>query len=164
MVRWKVFRRAAGCACLLLVAVAGTARADDTAVTIDGFSYTPPSVTVQVGDSVTWTNNHDVGHTVTYRDASMRKLLLPPGGGTGTSTFATPGTYPYFCDPHPWMSATVIVEEAGAAPTQPVTATLPVQGNGSGGDATFLVALGLLGGAVLATDAALRRRAGQRRV
>lgn len=65
---------------------------------------------VPVGSTVTW-YNRDPGqiHTVTAVDQSFDSSFMR----TGTSfsyTFETPGEYEYFCTPHQWMRAKVIVE------------------------------------------------------
>lgn len=78
-------------------------------VTIDNFIFGPTTLTVAPGTTVTWTNQDDTLHTVT----SVTKLFASPGLNSGESfsyTFATPGTYPYFCALHPHMTATVIVK------------------------------------------------------
>lgn len=82
-------------------------------VTIDGFAYGPESVTVKVGDTVTWTNKDSVDHTVTADTASSD---APASGSiakdeTYSFTFTKAGTYAYHCEPHPEMKATVVVEE-----------------------------------------------------
>jgi plastocyanin len=51
-------------AAALLLLPLGAAAADE-AVSISGFAFHPPSVTVNVGDTVTWTNNDTVAHTAT---------------------------------------------------------------------------------------------------
>jgi plastocyanin len=88
-------------------AAAGAAGAD--AVTIRDFSFTPADLTVSVGDTVTWTNDDDFAHTVTSRDGLFDSGDLA-GGQTFQFTFTEPGTYPYVCNIHPNMTATVTVE------------------------------------------------------
>ena len=89
---------------------------------------------VAVGDQVTWIASSSTGepHTVTsgaplaiddrFADHPAPGLLLP--GDTFTTTFPTPGTYPYFCEIHPdEMRGTVIVV-AAAIPTPTAHATV----------------------------------------
>src|SRR5437867_7748284 len=55
---------------MLAVAFIGAAAASTAAngaVSIRNFAFSPGSVTVNVGDSVTWTNNDSFGHTVTSK-------------------------------------------------------------------------------------------------
>ena len=62
-----------------------------------------------VGTTVTWVNDDAVIHTVTDVDGQFDSGFL--GSGEGFSfTFTEPGEYEYFCQPHPWMRARVIVE------------------------------------------------------
>jgi plastocyanin len=88
-------------------AAAGSAGA--TAVTISDFSFTPADLTVSVGDTVTWTNDDDFAHTVTSSDGLFDSGDLA-GGQTFEFTFTEPGRYPYVCNIHPNMTATVTVE------------------------------------------------------
>ncbi len=87
------------------------AAADATAeVTIDNFTFTPAEITVAAGSRVTWVNRDDIPHTVTSAD-DPRLIKSPPldTGDTFAFTFATPGTYRYFCSLHAHMQGTVVV-------------------------------------------------------
>lgn len=98
-------------------------------------AFAPETITVAVGDTVTWDNASGEQHTVTAEGDS-----LPDGAdyfasgeasseedanddlsasfvGPGESyshTFETPGTYRYYCIPHQeaGMAGTVVVEES----------------------------------------------------
>ena len=91
--------------------IAGTAVAADGDVTISGFAFSPGTVTVSVGDTVTWTNNDGVGHTATGDDFDTGTIS---GGATASVTFDTAGTFAYHCSIHPQMNGTVVVEAAAA--------------------------------------------------
>ncbi|MDP3941180.1 MAG: cupredoxin family copper-binding protein [bacterium] len=78
-------------------------------VTIQNFVYSPSTITVKVGDSVTWTNRDSVGHSATADDGSFDTGVLSQGQ-TGSVTFTKAGTYTYFCSVHPNMKGTVIVQ------------------------------------------------------
>jgi len=80
-------------------------------------AYDPLGLTVPVGTTVRWTNLDAVAHTVTS-GVSDGTTGTPDGlfdspfldlGDTFTFTFTEPGTYPYYCKPHPWMKGTVTV-------------------------------------------------------
>jgi len=99
----------------------------------EGFAFDPETVTVPPGTTVVWTNDSDVGHTVTAYGSS-----LPAGGDYFASggfdseraaradvqgglvdageryehTFETTGAFDYFCVPHEstGMVGTVRVE------------------------------------------------------
>ncbi|HJP71966.1 MAG TPA: cupredoxin family copper-binding protein [Candidatus Limnocylindria bacterium] len=93
------------------------ARAASASVTIgDGF-FSPPALTIAVGDTVTWTNTDDSPHTVTAGGGAFDSGNVDPGA-TFSFTFTEPGTYSYLCRYHEEMQATIIVTPAtGAAPT-----------------------------------------------
>jgi plastocyanin len=74
----------------------------------DSWSYDPPTLTVNVGDKVTWKNNGEDVHTVTSDDGSFDSGDMK-AGASWSYTFTTPGTYTYYCAPHTWMVATVVV-------------------------------------------------------
>lgn len=140
------------------------------------WGYSPPTVTVNVGDTVTWVNTGANPHTATADDGSWDTGLLEPGL-SGSMTFSQPGTYTYHCIPHPWMKGTVVVAAAGAArpapggpaPTraagpagpgvagaQPAQVPRALPRTGDSGDVA--AALAGLGVALAAGGAALRRR------
>jgi plastocyanin len=92
---------------------AASATATNSVVASD-YAFSPSCIMVAVGSTVTWTNSSQTAHTVT-RTSSPESFDLPlPAGGTVTHTFATAGTYPYFCTPHEslGMTGTVIVGSA----------------------------------------------------
>ena len=94
---------------------AAPARAADTEVLIDQFTFTPQRFTVKAGTSVTWINEDDVPHTI----ASSSKLFKSKALDTGDKfsfTFTTPGTYEYFCSLHPHMTGAVAAERNVAGP------------------------------------------------
>jgi plastocyanin len=66
-------------------------------------------LTVKVGTTVTWTNQDSVIHTVTEVNDAFDSGFLKQGD-TWSFTFDEPGEYEYYCLPHPWMRAKVIVE------------------------------------------------------
>ncbi len=92
---------------------AAFAGAGDAAVKIDNFTFTPKSVTVKAGTTVTWTNQDDIPHTVTSTTKQFRSMALDTDDKF-TFTFSTPGTYDYFCSLHPKMTGTIVVEATGA--------------------------------------------------
>lgn len=81
-------------------------------------TFTPQTVKVVVGvnNTVTWTNNDNTDHTITFDSApsgvSLASLTDPNNLAPGTSftrTLSTPGTYQYHCDIHSWMHGTITV-------------------------------------------------------
>lgn len=78
-------------------------------VHIDNFQFSPATLSVPKGTTVTWTNQDDMVHTVTSSDRVFSSASLETDD-TFSYTFTTPGTYTYFCKLHPHMTATVIVQ------------------------------------------------------
>jgi LPXTG-motif cell wall-anchored protein len=85
--------------------------AASTTVTIEGFAFSPKSITVDVGDTVTWRNNDDVAHSATAEDGSFDTGTFG-NGRSRSETFDTAGTFQYICTPHPFMKGTVEVNAA----------------------------------------------------
>jgi plastocyanin len=80
-------------------------------VVIDNFRFSPRKLTVTAGTKVTWVNRDDVPHTAT----STAKPRHFDSKSLDTDdrfehTFATPGTYEYFCAVHPHMTGQIIVK------------------------------------------------------
>ena len=72
------------------------------AVTIKDYAFTPATLTVPAGTTVTWTNNDPVPHTATASDGSFDSGNLNPGQSF-SFTFATPGSFSYVCQYHAGM-------------------------------------------------------------
>ena len=113
-IRHLVF--ATGAALALSWAATGSTVAADQTVEIDDLAYSPPTVTIQVGETVTWINGDDIAHTATDADGSFDTEEIAPGTSVSV-LFDTVGTSSYACTIHPQMTGTVVVEAAGAAPT-----------------------------------------------
>ena len=80
-----------------------------TDVRIANFAFAPANIIVDVGTTVTWTNDDSVPHTVTSDDGDeLNSELLNPGD-TFSHTFDEPGAYSYHCTPHPNMLGLVTV-------------------------------------------------------
>jgi plastocyanin len=81
-------------------------------VTIKNFAFQPKTLTVKSGTTVTWTNDDSTPHTVQFADRSIPTSPdLSAGGGQSTysHTFPAPGTYPYICGIHTFMTGTIKV-------------------------------------------------------
>jgi plastocyanin len=127
MVRMRRWTLAAATAALSMWIAASSVLAADSPVTIAGFAFDPATVTIQVGDSVTWTNEDSVGHTATAADGSFDTGSIA-NGASDTVTFDTAGTFAYICSIHPQMAGSVVVEAAAATPA-PTAA--PTTGGGA---------------------------------
>lgn len=87
---------------------------------LSSWGYSPRTLTVPVGTTVTWHNTGTQAHGVTSRDQLFDSRLLD-SGRSWSYTFEEPGTYHYFCVPHPWMKGTVIVTPAEEPPPRPTS-------------------------------------------
>ena len=88
-----------------------TARAAaDGSVAMNDFSFSPASVSIQAGDSVTWVNRGNTPHTATG-DGFDTGTVRP--GRSETATFSRAGTFSYVCSLHSNMRGTVRVASAG---------------------------------------------------
>ena len=82
-------------------------------VTISDFQFTPAQITVQQGDTVTWTNEGPTAHSATASDGSFDTGIFS-AGGSRSQTFDEAGTFAYICTPHPNMQGTVVVESSSS--------------------------------------------------
>ena len=71
-------------------------------------AYDPATVTIKVGDTVTWTNQDTHQHNVVADSGEFFSQPLSEGGTYGFK-FTKAGTYPYSCSIHPGETGTVIV-------------------------------------------------------
>jgi plastocyanin len=76
-------------------------------VFIEGMAYTPSTITVTAGTTVTWTNKDGVAHTVT--SAGNFDSGSIGSNGTWSHQFTTAGTFQYVCTFHASMNGTVKV-------------------------------------------------------
>ena len=67
-------------------------------------------VKINVNNTVVWVNEDDVTHAVVARDGSFNFPSINPGQSV-SFTFTRPGRYDYYCNLHPWMTGTVVVEQ-----------------------------------------------------
>ena len=135
-----------------LILGAPSVRADtEHTVEIRNFIFNPGTLTVSVGDTVTWTNFDSAGHTATGSAFDSGPL---DQGESYSVTFDEPGTFSYACRPHPQMRGRIVVEADVAQPSaQPVPSTsiaAPSQG-------AALLVVGLAAVVVAATIAVRRR-------
>jgi plastocyanin len=98
---------------LLMAATLGTvsllpARAADTEVKIDNFTFTPEELTVKTGTTVVFRNQDDIPHVVVGAKGEFHSKALDTGDSF-SFTFAKSGSYGYFCGLHPKMQGKIIV-------------------------------------------------------
>lgn len=77
-------------------------------VFIQGMAFSPSTITVAAGTTITWTNKDAVAHTVTSTSGLFDSGSVGTNG-TYSHTFSTAGTFAYYCKVHPSMTASVVV-------------------------------------------------------
>ena len=85
------------------------APAQPDGVSIAGFAFAPPSLEVDVGTEITWTNEDPTDHTVTSTTGGFGSDVLGQGGSF-SFRFDKAGVYRYRCAIHPEMKGQVKVE------------------------------------------------------
>jgi plastocyanin len=108
-------------ASLTSFAVPAPIRAAQQAIQIADSAFSPGTLTIAVGDTVTWTNADGRPHTVTSNDGAFDSGNLDEGQAF-SFTFTEPGTYSYHCNYHDQMQATIVVEAAAPAATSQTAA------------------------------------------
>lgn len=114
---------------LLPVAGAAPRTAETKTVAMQNFKFNPQTITVNVGDSITWKNGDQTEHTATADDGSFNTDDVA-AGGEKTLTFSKAGTFPYYCKYHggpggKGMSGTITVLAAAQAQPQATAAPAP---------------------------------------
>jgi plastocyanin len=82
--------------------------APNAIVKIANFKYQPADLKLNVGETVQFVNKDEEPHTVTAKNGAFDSKALDTDQ-TWTSTFTTPGTFPYVCSIHPFMQGTITV-------------------------------------------------------
>jgi plastocyanin len=74
-------------------------------------TFSPPSVDITAGGTITWTflGGTSAEHNVTFSTSGSPANIGNMASGTAARTFTTAGTYHYTCTNHPGMSGTVVV-------------------------------------------------------
>ena len=88
----------------------GTPVADTNQVSIVNFAFSPSSLSIKVGTTVTWTNNASMAHTATSSSGPTAFDSGSLGSGqTFSFTFSSAGTWNYRCSFHSSMTGTITV-------------------------------------------------------
>lgn len=85
----------------------GGTTASGTTVVEKGFAFSPASLDVKVGDTVTFTNEDSAPHNVSIDGKSLGSQAQ---GASVTWTAAAAGTFPYSCTIHPSMTGQIVVK------------------------------------------------------
>ena len=113
---------------LLVPFFASSARAADHSASMEGNTFLPPEVSIDIGDSVTWTNKDQENHTVVGEGVESPEIQP---GETFTQTFATQQEFHYSCRLHPYMEGVVkagiqSTPSSGTEPGAPMHHAAPV--------------------------------------
>ena len=87
----------------------GTGAATPATVVIENFEFSPSTLTIEPGTTVTWVNEDDTPHTVTDRGKVFRSAALDTSDRF-SYTFAQPGEFTYYCTLHPMMVGKIDVQ------------------------------------------------------
>ena len=130
--------------------VKGPAKANEKVTIIEpikvtAWGYEPKTLTVNVGDKVAFFNSGKIAHTTTASNGAFDTGLIHHNE-TAVVTMKKPGTFHYFCQPHPWMKGTIIVKGSASGGGNETSS------GGGGGSAPSLSigAVVLVMGAILA--------------
>jgi plastocyanin len=110
-------------AAVAALAVAGPAGAATKAINIYGSGFSPKTVTITEGDTVTWTNRDNANHQVLATKGQFVSPILRPGQSF-SFTFRAAATYNYQDELHPKLTGTIKVN--GLPPSLTLTASAPI--------------------------------------
>jgi plastocyanin len=96
-------------AVLLASASIRAASPSPSEVVIKNFMFSPVSLTVPAGTSVTWSNLDQEPHTV-VSDTGLFRAGAMDTNESFSFKFDKAGTYHFFCSIHPQMTGTIIVQ------------------------------------------------------
>jgi plastocyanin len=82
---------------------------ETNAVVLKNFMFSPMSLTIKAGSTVTWKNLDGEPHTVVNDSGLFRSSALDQND-TYKYTFDKPGVYKIFCGIHPNMKETITVQ------------------------------------------------------
>ena len=107
------------CAAIAAATLTGASRADapvapTAQVSIANMSFSPRTLTVAAGTTVTWTNRDGDAHSVESRGKGFTSSPLLNTGQKYSYTFTTPGTYEYYCAVHASMTGKIVVTAVDA--------------------------------------------------
>ena len=79
-------------------------------IEIKDFMFSPPTITVKSGETITWINRDDEPHTIVSVGKKFQKSSALDTDEQFTITAGAPGAYEYFCSVHPKMTGTIVVQ------------------------------------------------------
>jgi plastocyanin len=79
-------------------------------VDIRDFAYSPNPIEIAAGNTITWTNQDEVPHTATAEDRDVLQSGTIAPGASFSQVFPQAGEFGYFCEFHPNMTGTIVVQ------------------------------------------------------
>ncbi len=110
---------------VILFGFAGQTVAAVHDVAIENFAFSPEELTVEVGDTVRFTNNDAATHTATDDEGSFDTGNLS-NGESAMISFPNEGTFSYFCEIHPSMTGSITVTASSVDDVRNATPTTAV--------------------------------------
>ena len=86
-----------------------TSNSQTYTIEIKSFSFQTSELEINAGDTIVWTNQDSVSHTVTSDSGSELNSNYLSKSQSYSHTFMQAGTFNYHCTPHPYMKGKVIV-------------------------------------------------------
>lgn len=114
------------------------ARAATASVGIQASAFSPTPITINVGDTVTWTNTDSVVHTSTSNTGLWDSGILS-AGSSFNHTFTQAGTFDYLCTIHGFTGRVVVVTASTTTSATSSTTTTAPSTTTTGGTTTTTV-------------------------
>ena len=89
-------------------AAAAAVQSGSATVQVTGYAYSPDRITVRAGTRITFTNHDPTAHTATSDNGGFDTMTIAPHSSR-TIRITRPGTYPYHCVFHAFMTGTITV-------------------------------------------------------
>ena len=92
------------------LACANAVAADEPAIQIQKFAFTPKEITVKPGTKVVWINHDETPHAISASDKAYVSKAMDTDDRY-EHVFASEGDFSYFCVLHPFMTGIVHVRK-----------------------------------------------------
>jgi plastocyanin len=96
-------------AAAVALAIPAASQASGRSVTVDNFAFSPASLSVRAGTTVTWRFRDSTKHNVTVRRGPVKFHSRSIRHGSYSRKLTRRGTYKIFCSIHPDMHETIRV-------------------------------------------------------
>ncbi len=111
----KLLLPAVAAAVLFAAACGGSGESSEPVATtevqmVKSYRFDPKVIEITAGDTVTWTNQDEVPHTATGQDRDVLQSGTISPGASFSQVFPEAGEFGYFCEFHPNMTGTIVVQ------------------------------------------------------